>query len=433
MISVIDLFSADWSILADDLRAVFEAGDLALLLGSGISQFTPSHVPAGTKISGRFREEILARLPPQERVRVSYLTHKIPFEALMARLTELNAIVARDVVLTLTMVTEPNGLHCQVADLLGQSARKRKDLTIVTTNYDMGVTEALRDVIWPSNISQPNLVMHPQDVTRDKHQHTIFHIHGATDDPETFVLDYNTEFQLESWKKRYLHERLRGKTLLVLGFSGYDLDVSEALATVGLKRLIWVHATRDECSMETWSVGARNLADAVGHDNVIALNVNYHIQAVLEPLTFPVTLERNETNIDERFRKVLDAYATPQQPWLTLWARWTAIRAGCSNLANSLTPAECALLPQSQQQEIQSFGYYYTGKHAKGAALQRDAAFCTINESEPLYRYLYHRNNEAEFYNRGGLHTASGHDCRRRRMVLLTHLSWRARLEDLGA
>src|SRR5262249_31165694 len=99
---------------------------------------------------------------------------------------------------------------------------------------------------------------------------------------------------------------------------------------------------------------------------------------------------------------VLATYATPENPWLSLWARWTAIRAGCWDIANTLTPAERTLLPRSMQLEIASFGHYYAGQHARGAILQRDAALYTINEGAPLDRYLYHRNNEAEFYNRGG-------------------------------
>src|SRR5581483_11851910 len=99
----------------------------------------------------------------------------------------------------------------------------------------------------------------------------------------SFVLDYNTEFQLEPWKKQFLLQRLSGKTLVVLGFSGLDLDVSEALAQVRLERLIWVCAERKDCAIETWSGGARNLVRAVGRravqkERVVLLNVNYQIE-----------------------------------------------------------------------------------------------------------------------------------------------------------
>jgi hypothetical protein len=86
-------------------------------------------------------------------------------------------------------------------------------------------------------------------------------------------------------------------------------------------------------------------------------------------------------------------------PWLSLWAKWMALRSGISKAASEVSRAELNLLPRWLHLEIESFGHYYGGRFRSGARLQKAAASCCGPEH---HTQLYLRNNAAEFLSRGG-------------------------------
>ncbi|MDQ6905378.1 MAG: SIR2 family protein [Chloroflexota bacterium] len=400
-----------WAEVEVEIGREFDAGNLALLLGSGISHFAPSFAPVAGLIADRLRKEILRLLPDEARDTIDYLTwakddltgttYRMPFEALMARLNELNPGIAQDIAKMLTDFDEPNGIHRQVGDLLYRAALQAVPLSVITTNYDLGISlGAAFAFASSSGLREPHRVIAARDIEGGDHALEIFHVHGSLVDPRSMVLDYNDEFRLDAWKKEHLRTLLLGKTLLVMGFSGWDFDVSEALIPCGIRRLIWCHRTERSCPLTEWSRAAQAVTSTT---STTAVDTQRRIDAVLESLTMPVSLREDDAAIERlRYGPILEKYAEPTKPWLQVWARWAAIRAGYGNLARDIPAPERNLLTMAQQLDMAAFGHYYSGRHATGADLERHAAVASIS-SDPtdLYRYVYHRNNEAEFYNRG--------------------------------
>ena len=397
--NVVDIGSGSWRAIVEDLLLEFDRDNLVLLLGSGISQFSPSNVPTGHWVSVRLRQELLAAIPPNQRWRIDYLTRDVPFEVLMARLAELDVERARDLVLGLVNVTLPNELHRQVADLLLQAAALGRHVSALTTNYDMGIWLAVQERSAGSD-PRPNLVIREKDVKGPRRTPSLFHIHGSASDRITLVLDYPTEFQLEPWKRKLLVRNVKGKALLVLGFSARDLDVAQALADARPKRLVWARETRADCDVPTWPWAAQRMVDSVGTERTTALNVERRLDLVLEPFIqrASVPLDIDEAVLQERFRRVTQLLGSSE---LRLWARWTAVRAGDWSLGLELPEDERQLLRRSQELDLRAFASFYAGRYLTAASLEREAANRSRIEGRSDHEYVYHRNNEAEFYNRG--------------------------------
>lgn len=404
-VSVIDIShhgdpSSAWDELNGKMDSLLDSGRLSLLLGSGISQYAPCSVPYAGEITRFLSSRLTAALPAGPRTPRPGDTLSAPFEVLMARLAELEINAARDAALILTHARSPNPLHQQIAALLQRPIEQGKRFSLITTNYDTGILCAIderrRLGQWPDALPYPQITVRPEDLKGGGAQPEIFHIHGITTDPPTLVLDYKEEFGLPNWKTRHLSTLLEGTSLLVIGFSGWDLDISKALERCRLSSIIWLRL--DTCECENWSPDAARL---LGVCPVTAVNTGGDLRYALSGLTrvWPEPLERDDRQIERRFAEFDARYGGEREPWYQVWARWAMLRAGYARLADDISPEEAALLTPEQLLEFKAFGCYYSGRHAAGARLQRQAA--RIVRKQDLGRYLYFRNNEVEFLNRG--------------------------------
>src|SRR5258708_38853616 len=97
--------SINWNDLLSVIHKVFEVGNLALIVGSGVSQFVPANVPAGEKIVQHLRTLMLSTYPEELQdlpEKIEYSTDGIPFDVLMPKMSELNADLAHQNVVMLT-------------------------------------------------------------------------------------------------------------------------------------------------------------------------------------------------------------------------------------------------------------------------------------------------------------------------------------------
>src|SRR5436305_4405895 len=122
-----DQTSLGWSDLLSLIQKAFETGNLALLVGSGVSQFVPASVPAGEKIVKHLMTLMLSTYPPELQdlpKKIEYSTDGIPFEVLMARMSELNVDLAQKIVVILTRIKsdQSNLLHRQIRRLFDVAA-----------------------------------------------------------------------------------------------------------------------------------------------------------------------------------------------------------------------------------------------------------------------------------------------------------------------
>lgn len=392
--------SSAWDDVNFQMDSFLDAEKLSILVGSGISQYAPCSVPYAGEITHFLTSRLMGALPAGPHVGEPGSTLGVPFEVLMARLAELRVKVARDAALILTQAGRPNPLHQHLAALLQRCAEEGKRLALITTNYDTGISCAIEERRqlgqWPSRLPEPRIIARPEHLRPDQAQLEIFHIHGITTDPSTLVLDYKEEFSLPDWKTRYLGSLLEDSNLLVIGFSGWDLDISKALARCRLSSIIWLRRDPRECV--EWSPDATRLLKSC---SVTTVNTGGDLRYSLCSLakTGPKPLERNDVEVNRRFAELEAKYGGEREPWFRVWARWTVLRAGYAQLGGSISPEEAALLSKDQLLEMQAFGCFYSGRHATGARFQRQAA--QVVRKQDLGRYIYFRNNEVEFLNRG--------------------------------
>jgi hypothetical protein len=393
--------SRAWMNETADLKERFNEGKLALLVGSGISQYEPSNAPPAAQVAQGIQYALAKSLPLRVARAFAEHTPNVPFEVLMARLAELNDSLARRVVSELTSVESPNLIHRQVSSLLRRASCDDRRFTVLTTNYDLGITLAFQSMAG-AEWRPITTVVEEADLSQKPTPAVLFHVHGALDQSRSLVIDYKAEFALEGWKVDFLRERLCGTTMLVLGFSGFDLDMCKALRACSLRRILWVRSSYETCTKRTkWSQDSLLLMER--HGEVNAVNASRRLELALHGLDGANAVERptvSELAFPKRMaavRKTLDTEGT----WLKLWAAWTGLRAGFAWAPADLIPSDYGHLPYLRRLEVEGFVDYYAGRHLTGASKHGEAARVAREELDDLGQYLYFRNNEVEFLCRG--------------------------------
>ena len=380
----------------------WQQGSLVVLAGSGISAARPSGVPIAGPASSELTRRLLQRLGPTFEGRVHETVRTIPFEILMGRLAEIGREHAEAVVTELASIAGPTRAHEQIGELCRLAEAQHLRFSVVTPNYDCGIDMAARQRC----IQPPRSV-----VTADQARgaRLIFHVHGAVGTPASYVLDFRGEFSLERWKRRLMGRLLDGSTLLVLGFSGADLDVAETLAECSINHLVWFRGDRGTCRPETWPVAMQTLAGRIVRrgGTAVAVTTDGHWGAALASLTFPVPdadVRPDSVRIAERYQRIVpaaDHQGLLESDLISIWARWTGLRAGYGALGTGLSVGERRQLRPRQIAEIESFYHYYEARYRTAAALQGTAARAALADGS-LELFAYHRNLQAEYLNRGG-------------------------------
>jgi hypothetical protein len=391
----------NWEAVAGLMRSGFAAGNLVLLAGSGISAARPAGVPIAGPASAELTRRLLQRLGPTFESRARETIRTIPFEILMGRLAEIGREHAEAVVTELASITRPTRLHEQIGELCRLAEERHLRFNVVTPNYDCGIDIAGRERC----VHPPRSVITADQARGDR---LIFHVHGAAGVPSSYVLDFRGEFSLERWKRHLMRRILDGATLLILGFSGADLDVAEALVECSIRHVVWFRGDQGACRPERWPVAMQALADRVARrgGSMVAVTTDGHWGAALEPLTFPVSdadVRPDDARIAERYQRIVpvdDRRTLLDADLISLWARWTGLRAGYGELGTGLSAGERRQLRPRQVAEIESFYHYYKARYRTAGALQGRAARAALADGS-LELFAYHRNLQAEYLNRG--------------------------------
>lgn len=213
------------------------------LLGSRISSWEPSNLPAGIEVT-----RALARLLAAPVIHpgiIAALIERTAFEHLMEACPEptRDTTLAENVA-QLYASTKPNPVHHAVAALIDAGVIGH----VITTNYDDGLEQACR-VHGGKRASLVQVIVHDPKATVDLTRPVIFKIHGcsvadttrASGAPHSIVFRLGQEGLLDSWKRELLTNLLADRQLLVCGYSGLDFEICpelERLAT-RIKRLVW--------------------------------------------------------------------------------------------------------------------------------------------------------------------------------------------------
>jgi hypothetical protein len=235
MIAVENLTASQIGPLVDD--------PISLLLGSGISIWEPTSLPTG-KVFGAAIFRTLFEDSVKDANAIAFeelekLFSKIPFENVMEKCPDPLKLTA--LLTQIYNVTRYNNLHRLIAEAL----IKDKLSSIVTTNYDCCIDQALADLcgsaIGPV-IGPVTRIFGEKDLLSSTvNNHLYFKIHGSADDVtgESLIFQLRHESSLPEWKRTLLKSIIRNHTLLVIGYSGLDFEICPEISALKPAQVFW--------------------------------------------------------------------------------------------------------------------------------------------------------------------------------------------------
>lgn len=348
----------------------FVADPPVLLLGSAISAFAPTCLPAGRSFADTlftfiFPEDAFASTAESFVCRT--LFQRVPFEHVMEACPRSEA--AQQLVVATLSSQVANPLHDCVATALVRGYVR----AIVTPNYD----RCLESV--PGFASTVKRIVTSKEATGDvRHAPTYFKIHGSTE-PEycdSLVFSLRHETILPPWKRAVLQQILRGRTLLVAGYSGSDFEICPELQRVGCRDVYWTF--RDAHELETRN-NVRQLLSVVG-GTVLVGDIAKLLGAVGRAPEMPVA--RWNPSLDQ-LRAELTAKCSEVER--LEWRARLSIGMGCASLAARAVERRRELDPHWSRSvagaRVSGNASFHLGNYRQAFRLYRGAV---RNMTEPL-------------------------------------------------
>lgn len=203
------------------LRRDIDAGRLAILCGAGISAPPPASLPLAADL---VQQTIHRLLRPYE----SWLRPlAIRPEMLFSYLYRKDAVATFDAIRQALSTGGFNRLHDFCAQVIERGG------AVVTTNFDTLIEAALH---------ARAIAFHRSTLACRVRNEVLFKIHGSIDDAASLALTIDqVGAGLGPERSRSLRALLRGRVVLVLGYSGNDqLDILPVLRAAGYNRIIWI-------------------------------------------------------------------------------------------------------------------------------------------------------------------------------------------------
>ncbi len=211
------------------------AEPLVILAGSAISGWEPTCLPVGMDFTkGMFDLLFPSHFLGNDLHLIEHLDilwKKVPFEHLLERCPnhqKLTPIIKRSF-----QIEKFNPVHEAISEaFIGGKFRG-----VITTNYDLCLDKLLANV---KDIAKV--------ITKDDYKSVdvtsksvYFKIHGSTDDNEgeTLVWALRYESYLEDWKRKLLLNMIKGKSLLIIGYSGLDFEICPEILKMPVKNIFW--------------------------------------------------------------------------------------------------------------------------------------------------------------------------------------------------
>jgi SIR2-like domain len=278
------------TLTADGLNTLLEpGGSFNIILGSGISRWGPNprradsrgEIPTGQDISKAIVHTLFS-VPPtpnaEDMDTVKRLLKEFPFEAIFDCCPDINK--AENLARTLCSGAVANPVHHAFASLASAGVVK----SIVTTNYDMGLDDALQYFGNPIvKIVDPPVIIPVR---------AYFKIHGSVDSDSPLVINLRREGMMSLPKRRVLQSLLNGVPLLVLGYSGLDFEVCPEIASARPKRVVWNFFSEEDVHL---SPGLKRLEDAGMEIHILVGDM----RRILQLLGYPVELNDVSSRVSE--------------------------------------------------------------------------------------------------------------------------------------
>lgn len=232
------------------MLCALEAGNLSLFVGAGLSTLPPSCAPSWSDLRDLSLGAIVNFLNTSNcdsDTTTSLLNSKkvlpeVLFEG-VDRFGGMSKI--KNFVKTINS-GQPNVGHHRIAALVKAGYLRH----IVTTNWDTYLERALGESsplhILPSREDYDDKIYQSQKINHSKRY--LAHLHGSLEEEDIILANlYRIGFQIPYMLKSYLDFILRSTNLLVIGYSGSDWEISEAIQSA-LKNndncVFWINKPR---------------------------------------------------------------------------------------------------------------------------------------------------------------------------------------------
>lgn len=228
----VKLNSIEGKKLVTDLR---NRKDIVLFLGSAISQWGPTSIPTGNALAKEIADVLSGLFESRKRVgNAKTYIGRTPLEYLCEKCPDPSKLSA--FFPSLFFPKKANSVHKSI----GRLQKKGIIGDVITTNYDT----CLEQVV-PESPSF-KYVIQERDRKKALTSKTLFKIHGTASPrlQHTMVYILAREGELALWKVRFLDKLVKGKTILVVGYSGADFEICPQLAQSDLREVIWL--SRDD-------------------------------------------------------------------------------------------------------------------------------------------------------------------------------------------
>ncbi|MES5482104.1 SIR2 family protein [Bradyrhizobium sp. INPA03-11B] len=214
--------------VVSELIEALHSEDVTLIVGSAVSLFPPASVVNGQYVTQAIAKHLSRGLPREDVLRK--FISKTAFEVIL-QYNGNDAAIRKWLVQMFASAPPraPNSIHRAIAAYLAA-----KPGHVVTTNYDRFIEQALEatGVRFETIISEDRAKSACSDVR-------YFKIHGCTSDPVSLVFRLDQERPLENWKATTFRSLTEGRTVLVIGYSGKDFEICQALLQNNPKALLW--------------------------------------------------------------------------------------------------------------------------------------------------------------------------------------------------
>jgi hypothetical protein len=342
-----------------------------LFLGSAISAFAPSSLPAGWV----FADALFAFLfsadafgPSAERSICRRLFERVPFEHVMEACPRVE--IAERIVRDALTCDVANALHRCACDAI-VSGRVR---AIVTPNYD----RCLESV--PGGLAGVRRIVTCDEALGDIDREKVYYkIHGSLepsaskyDDSVVFALRHETI--LPDWKREALRQIVSGRTLLVAGYSGSDFEICPELQRAGATRICWLFPNEHEIDKRN---NVRRLLSVV--DGTVIIGDICDLLCAISQATSKLAAKW-----DPRVDRLSAALvASCGEADLLEWRARLAVGMGCGSLASRAVERRASLDPSWMST-------------VSGARVSGNAAFHLGKYRVAFRRYQQGASNPAE-------------------------------------
>ena len=218
------------SLSQSELLQILGQNSFVVLAGAGVSCWEPTTLPTGQDFTSGvnnsiFRDPSHPSISQNDWNKLEELLCDVPFELLMERCPSHDKI--RPILANLFFSRNSNPIH----DTLSQLATRGLIHSIITTNYDLALDEALTGSSLKTVVQESDV---PVSGTR-----VYFKIHGCAGTPTSMVFSLKHESAMHRWKQGLLEELIENKVLLIIGYSGFDFEVCPEIARISVKAIAW--------------------------------------------------------------------------------------------------------------------------------------------------------------------------------------------------